>query len=133
MGRRRRTMVRLAFTGSLAAAIVGASLASAWPQQAAPPAAPPAAPAAAAAPAPDPKARGLITRTDAAAPGYTLFAPFSDTTTYLIDLDGRVVHTWASRYNPGLLAYLLPDGRLLRGISVDAKVPFKDNGGDAGG
>jgi len=83
--------------------------------------------------APDPKARGLVTRTDAAAPGYTLFAPFSDTTTYLIDLDGRVVHTWASRYNPGLLAYLLPDGRLLRGISVDAKVPFKDNGGDAGG
>ncbi len=77
--------------------------------------------------------RGLISRTDVAAPGYTLFAPFSETTTYLIDLDGRVVHTWASRYKPGLLAYLLPDGRLLRGIAVDAKVPFKDNGGDSGG
>ena len=89
-------------------------------------------------PAQDPPAkpaesRGLITRTGDACPGYTLFSPFSDTTTYLIDLDGNVVHTWSSRYHPGLLAYLLPDGRLLRGISVDAKVPFKDNGGDAGG
>lgn len=77
--------------------------------------------------------RGLIARTAEAAPGYTLLAPFSDTTTYLIDLDGNVVHTWESRYKPGLLAYLLPDGRLLRGISVEAEVPFRDNGGDAGG
>ncbi|MBL8842661.1 MAG: DUF1080 domain-containing protein [Planctomycetes bacterium] len=115
---------------SLAGTLAGA-LAAAAPQDA-PPAAPPVATAAVAADAP-PAPRGLIARTDAAAPGYTLFAPFSDTTTYLIDLDGKVVHTWESRYHPGLLAYLLPDGRLLRGISVDAKLPFKDNGGDSGG
>ncbi|MBM4014241.1 MAG: DUF1080 domain-containing protein [Planctomycetes bacterium] len=102
-------------------------------QDAAAPGGAPAAPQPASADAPAPEPRGLITRTERACPGYTLFAPFSETTTYLIDLDGRVVHTWQSRYTPGLLAYLLPDGRLLRGISVDAKVPFKDNGGDSGG
>lgn len=119
-------------TASILAFVVGAeAFASMAPQDAPPAAAAAPAPSPAVAAAPSP--RGLIKRTDAAAPGYTLFAPFSDTTTYLIDLDGKVVHTWASRYHPGLLAYPLPDGRLLRGISVDAKVPFKNNGGDSGG
>lgn len=80
----------------------------------------------------DDERRGLILRTPAASPGFTLFCPFGDTTTYLIDLDGKVVKTWASAYRPGLSAYLLPDGKLLRGIQVEAEVPF-DAGGDAGG
>jgi hypothetical protein len=126
------------FVASAGATLCFAAVQDPAPQVGAPPAPAPAdaAAAAAAAAAPEtaaPERRGLITRTEAASPGYTLFAPFSDTTTYLVDLDGRVVHTWASRYTPGLLAYLLPDGRLLRGISVDAKLPFRDNGGDSGG
>lgn len=46
--------------------------------------------------------------------GYTLFAPSRSTMTYLIDSQGRVVHTWQSDYTPGQSAYLLEDGSLLR-------------------
>ena len=47
--------------------------------------------------------------------GYTLFAPtVKCTTTYLIDMNGDVVHTWKSKYPPGLYATLLPNGNLLR-------------------
>ena len=53
--------------------------------------------------------------------GYTLLAPNSCKKTYLIDMEGNVVHTWKSRYNPGLYAELLPNGNLLRG----ARPPYK--------
>jgi len=61
-----------------------------------------------------PERTGLILNTEAACPGYTLLAPLNSTTTYLIDLAGRVVHSWPSRYVPGQAAYLLEDGSLLR-------------------
>jgi len=91
--------------------------------------------AAAQAPAPPAagdKPRGLVTKSDEACPGYTLISPFSHGLASLLDLEGRVVHQWKSRYDPGLAPYLLPDGRLLRGIALDAKVPFH-GGGQAGG
>src|SRR5205085_743142 len=47
-------------------------------------------------------------------PGYTLVAPVLSTKTHLIDMQGRVVHTWESRYTAGQAAYLLEDGHLLR-------------------
>jgi outer membrane protein assembly factor BamB len=48
--------------------------------------------------------------------GYTLFAPMIGCkTTYLIDMEGYVVHRWESKYAPGLFAMLLPNGNLLRG------------------
>ncbi len=47
--------------------------------------------------------------------GYTLFAPVGNKTTYLIDMEGYVVHTWESQYNPGYYAILLENGNLLRG------------------
>ncbi len=34
--------------------------------------------------------------------------------TYLIDMEGHVVHTWKSNYPPALGAYLLENGELLR-------------------
>jgi outer membrane protein assembly factor BamB len=47
--------------------------------------------------------------------GYTLFSPTVNCkTTYLIDLEGNVVHKWESEYNPGLHSVLLPNGNLLR-------------------
>lgn len=58
--------------------------------------------------------RGLIMNTGAAFAGYTLFAPLHSTTTYLVDMAGRLVHSWPSRYEPGQAAYLLEDGSLLR-------------------
>jgi hypothetical protein len=46
--------------------------------------------------------------------GYTLVAPMNSTKTYLIDLEGRVVHTWECNCTPALCAYLLENGNLLR-------------------
>ncbi len=65
-------------------------------------------------PAPARIEQGLVVRESAACPGYTLVAPMNATTTYLLDLDGRVVRTWRSRYFPGESAYLLENGHLLR-------------------
>lgn len=50
--------------------------------------------------------------------GYTLFAPNVATTTYLIDMNGKLVHQWESEYVPKLSAYLLEDGDLLRPASI---------------
>ncbi|WP_051568682.1 aryl-sulfate sulfotransferase [Crocinitomix catalasitica] len=57
---------------------------------------------------------GLFSNTIDAYNGYTLFAPITNTTTYLIDNCGEKVHSWNSDYRPGLSAYFLEDGTLLR-------------------
>jgi hypothetical protein len=46
--------------------------------------------------------------------GYTLVAPLLSTKTYLIDMQGRAVRTWESKYLAGQVAYLLENGHLLR-------------------
>jgi hypothetical protein len=62
---------------------------------------------AAEAPATQPKHAGAYV-------GYTLIAPMNSTAMYLIDMDGRTVHTWTGSYPPGLSTYLLENGNLLR-------------------
>ena len=58
---------------------------------------------------------GLVSATQQAAPGYTLFAPKHRTMTYLIDNRGQVVHEWTeSQFEPGQAVYLLKNGNLLR-------------------
>jgi hypothetical protein len=57
---------------------------------------------------------GLFQNDPNAFNGSTLFAPIASTTTCLIDMNGRLVHTWASEYRPGQSAYLLENGNLLR-------------------
>jgi hypothetical protein len=48
-----------------------------------------------------------------ACPGFTLFAPQSDGgKVYLIDLEGKVVHTWQMPYPPGNYGYLTERGTL---------------------
>jgi hypothetical protein len=61
--------------------------------------------------------------------GYTLLFPNVSKTTYLLDNCGNVVHTWESDYNPGLVAYLLENGDLLR----TARIGSNFNGGGSGG
>ncbi len=63
--------------------------------------------------------------------GYTLVSPtVKSKTTYLIDMDGDVVHEWQCQYPAGLYAELLPNGNLLRGGHLEQK----DNGfGGIGG
>src|SRR4051794_14663011 len=46
--------------------------------------------------------------------GYTLIAPLNSRTTRLIDMEGRVVHSWQSDCTPALVPYLLDNGNLLR-------------------
>jgi hypothetical protein len=49
--------------------------------------------------------------------GYTLVAPLNSTKTHIVDMDGRIVHTWESASTPALIPHLLDNGNLLRGIS----------------
>ena len=76
--------------------------------------------------------RGLRSNTPEASPGYVIFNPDGSPTTYLIDLEGRFVHTWESEYSPGGGAYLLDNGNLLRGVR-EPDVPVFSGGGQAGG
>jgi len=58
---------------------------------------------------------------DDAARGYTLVAPFNRKAVYLVDSDGNDVHTWQNDdYSTGPVE-ILPDGTLLRGITVQGK------------
>jgi hypothetical protein len=57
---------------------------------------------------------GLSINKPEALQGYSLLAPLNLTSTYLIDMEGRIVNEWKSEFTPALSAYLLPDGQLLR-------------------
>ena len=62
--------------------------------------------------------------------GYTLFAPMTGTSAYLIDMQGRVVHHWSLPYRPGAYGYLLDNGHLLvAGRTGKSPVPFGGAGG----
>ena len=72
----------------------------------------------------------LIYDKEKAQAGYTLISPMQSTSSYLLDMEGNVVHEWKTAGLPGLYAELLPNGNLLRGIRYEKKVPF---GGVSGG
>jgi len=62
---------------------------------------------------------GLFHNLEGTSDGYTLFSPNTTTSTYLLDKDGNVINEWVSDYPPGLHAYLLEDGSLVRAAVVD--------------
>src|SRR5215471_15599578 len=57
---------------------------------------------------------GLIRNDAGAFAGYTLVSPLQSTSTFLIDMNGRVVKTWVTDSTPSSLAYLRENGNLLR-------------------
>ena len=63
--------------------------------------------------------------------GYTLFDPGMGTTTYLVDMEGNVVHTWKHKFKAGAHSQLLPNGHLLRAHHLDkpATIGFGGEGG----
>src|SRR5215468_3208981 len=63
---------------------------------------------------------GLIAHDPARAQaGYTLFAPMlGDGTVFLVDMEGKVAHTWRPPFRPGLYGYLLDNGHLLYGGKI---------------
>ncbi len=73
-----------------------------------------------------------VTATSGVFDGYMLMAPLGSFTTYLIDTDELVDHTWTSSYRPGNSAYLLDDGLLLRTGNVTNGNRFASTGGVGG-
>lgn len=132
--------LHLALSLSPAATLVAASLLTTSPTFAGPPLAGPAlqgppagtAPAQDGAPpaAPDAKNR-VVTRTDGAYPGLTLYTPLNEQRTLLVDLDGQVVHEWKHDRYPGQSCYLLADGSLVRCARGERNEVF--GGGGEGG
>lgn len=59
------------------------------------------------------KPLGLILNEPGAFVGYNLFTPLDTGSTYLIDNEGHVIHTWESDYRGGAV-YLLENGNILR-------------------
>jgi hypothetical protein len=75
--------------------------------------------------------RGVTIHQDAAFDGYTLICPLMDKRTFLLDMDGQVVHMWEHDLPPGNSVYLMPDGRLFRAARPQNNPTFK--GGGEGG
>jgi hypothetical protein len=71
-----------------------------------------------------PEKQGVVMNGARAMPGYNLINPMgSGKKTYLIDNEGRVVHTWTSEHAGGLAAYLLDNGHLLRSAEAIHRKP----------
>lgn len=85
-------------------------------------------PAANDAAAPD---RGLRHGEAGAFDGYTLIAPLSLRTVFLVDIAGKVVHEWKTAHFTAGGTYLLPNGNLLR-CARDEKNPRSLGGGIGG-
>ncbi|NLX25613.1 MAG: hypothetical protein GXY61_06590 [Lentisphaerae bacterium] len=64
--------------------------------------------------------------------GYTLFSTLNGTTTYLIDMNGDVVHTWDLDSAAAFSTYFLDNGHLLRSASKGGGMGF-GMGGFGGG
>ena len=71
--------------------------------------------------------RGLVLDSPAAADGYVLFTQLTSDTSYLIDRQGRVVHTWTSTRGADA-GYLQPDGSLVRHARMAEPPNFKAGG-----
>lgn len=67
---------------------------------------------------PAPVKLGLILNEPKAYPGYTVLAPFDSSSTFLLDMQGKVVHTWNSDTSPALFPILMENGHLLRPGSI---------------
>ena len=75
---------------------------------------------------------GLIRNDPGAYQGYTLLSPLSSRTTFLIDMNGKVVHAWETDSTPSSIAYLLENGNLLRAGALTPS-PFGQGVAGSGG
>ncbi len=80
----------------------------------------------------DEPARGLKLREKGTFDGYTLFSPVRSKTTFLVDMDGKVVHEWKTELPPGASDYFLANGHLLRCKRIE-DTPVFHGGGTGGG
>jgi hypothetical protein len=75
--------------------------------------------------------RGLILNTDSATPGFILFSPAFSTSSFLMNLDGQIVHAWNGELSTMLNGYLQDNGHLIR-LERDEDFPVFAAGGQAG-
>ncbi len=64
--------------------------------------------------------------------GYTLIAPLNSQKSYLIDMEGRVVRAWESKYTAGQEAYFLENGHLLRTATLENRERLFGGAGQGG-
>ncbi len=74
-------------------------------------------------PAIDPRHGVLQYNPDKSTKGYTLFTPLGQYNSYLIDMNGKVVHQWDLPNDVGNYAYLLENGNLLAAIRTEEAGP----------
>ena len=67
---------------------------------------------------------GILTNEDEALASYTFFSNFSGTDAYLIDNCGRLINKWDRNHRPGLAAYFLENGMMLRTYKLNLVGPF---------
>jgi hypothetical protein len=76
---------------------------------------------------------GLTVNSTKASQGFTLLAPIRSRDTFLIDMEGRVVHQWKGNCLPALSATLLENGHLLRSGALEKRsTSFFAPGGGGG-
>ena len=64
--------------------------------------------------------------------GYTFFSPFSGTKAYMVDNCGNLINEWDRGTRPGLSAYFLDNGLMLRTFKANLNGPFT-SASNAGG
>lgn len=75
---------------------------------------------------------GVVRKEEGAFPGYTLISPLSSLRTFLVDLNGHVVHWWDADCKVGQTAYLMEDGTLWRAGKAADSGQFPDRAGSGG-
>lgn len=75
---------------------------------------------------------GVLSSTDEVFEGYTFFSPFSGTKSYMVDNCGHLINEWDRGTRPGLAAYFLENGLMLRTYKIDPIGPFT-SASNAGG
>lgn len=75
---------------------------------------------------------GVITLEEDSYEGYTFFSPFAGTKAYLVDNCGKLINVWDRGTRPGLAAYLLESGTVLRTFKPNPIGPFT-SASNAGG
>ena len=67
---------------------------------------------------------GVLESTEEVIPAYIFYSPFSSENAYLIDECGRLINTWERGTKPGLAAYFLENGLMLRTYKPNPLGPF---------
>ena len=75
---------------------------------------------------------GTIFNSDESLDGFTFYSPFSSESAFMVDNCGALVNQWDRGTRPGLAAYFLESGNMLRTYKVNPEGPFT-SASNAGG